>query len=172
MNGHALRELAKAWAMVAHEGVSRKGAGEPYFDHCEAVASRVWGWRRKALAYLHDVIEDAEDPPKMFWALSAVYPQDFMRDLLLLSRLPKYGWLVEARTSVDLPIPEVERGEKPTYEAFIAEILERGSLDAVAVKNADMDHNLEDIEDVPEAQGLRRRYLRFKPLLEERLANS
>ena len=88
MNGHAIRELAKAWATVAHDGVSRKGAGEPYINHAERVAESVWGWRRKSIAWLHDVIEDAQDPEEMEAALRAIFPSDIIEDVLDLSRLP------------------------------------------------------------------------------------
>lgn len=149
MNGHALRELAKAWATVAHDGVSRKGAGEPYINHCERVAERVRGWRPKTLAWLHDTIEDAEDPIAMQIALETVFPQDIVNDLMMLSRL------------------EDPQGKKQVYQEWIQEIADSGSRDVIMVKLADIEDNLSDITDLPGTEGLEVRYMRAKATLLE-----
>ena len=50
-------ELAKAIAYAAHEGQVDK-AGKPYIEHPRTVAGSVEGDAAKAVAWLHDVVED------------------------------------------------------------------------------------------------------------------
>jgi (p)ppGpp synthase/HD superfamily hydrolase len=149
MNGHALRELAHSWATVVHDGQSRKGAGEPYIKHAERVADAVWGWRRKAIAYLHDVVEDSDDPAKMKTALYTVFPDDIVDDVMWLSRLPD------------------ENGEKMPYQQWIEFMARSANQDVIAVKLADLEDNLHDLKDIPGGQGLEFRYLRAKAELME-----
>lgn len=149
MNGHALRELAQAWATVAHDGQCRKGAGEPYINHCQRVAERVWGWRAKTLAWLHDTIEDADDPQAMARALYCVFPGDIVDDVLRLSRLPG---------------PD---GAKTSYHEWIEYIAYSDRQDVIQVKLADLEDNLSDLSDIPGAQSLQSRYLRAKATLLE-----
>lgn len=147
MNGHAIVRLAEAWATVAHEGQFRKGAGEPYIEHAERVAGRVWGWRRKSLAWLHDVIEDAENPACMEAAMQQMFPPDLVMDVRALSRLPD------------------SQGRKTKYQTWIEQIALAGNDDLVAVKLADLEDNLMDIDDVPGMEGMVSRYLRAKATL-------
>ena len=149
MNGHAIRELAKAWATVAHDGVSRKGAGEPYFNHVERVADSVWGWRRKAIAYLHDVVEDAEYPKEMEKALCTIFPYDIINDVMRLSRMPD------------------EDGRKQEYQQWIEMIAASGNQDVIAVKLADIEDNLHDITDIVGMEGMQVRYMKAKATLME-----
>lgn len=156
MNGHAIREAARAVAMVVHDGQCRKGAGEPYFNHCDRVAERVWGWRRKTLAYLHDAIEDSGDQEArwaMKDALTVIFGSEIVEELMFLSRLPN------------------EEGEKQPYQEWIEGLAMLAPLypDVVAVKLADLEDNLSDIEDLPEAQDLAKRYRKAKVTLEEAL---
>lgn len=51
-------ELAKAIAHAAHEGQLDK-AGKPYIEHLRTVAGSVEGHVAKAVAWLHDVVEDS-----------------------------------------------------------------------------------------------------------------
>lgn len=157
MNGHALLKLAEAWAHVAHDGQSRKGAGEPYIEHPARVADAVWGWRRKALAWLHDVVEDAANPRLMLTALQAMFPADLVNDVLMLSRLPD-GW--DSRP-VDL------QGSKEPYMAWILRLSQFGSPDVIAVKLADINDNLKDIREVPDMESQERKYQRAKAVLED-----
>lgn len=150
MNGSALRTLAEAMAVVAHEGQSRKGAGEPYIEHPRRVAAspRLWGWRQQTLAWLHDIIEDSGDHARMTDALEGFFPEDIIEDLLLLSRLPDAF------------------GEKEVYQEWIARIAASGRKDAMLVKLADLEDNLSDIRDVPlNMRGSERRYIRAKATL-------
>lgn len=50
-------EIAKSIAIQAHEGQVDK-AGKPYIDHPTAVVAGVSGDVAKAVAWLHDVVED------------------------------------------------------------------------------------------------------------------
>lgn len=149
MNGHALRELAQAWATVAHDGQSRKGAGEPYINHPQRVADLVQGWRRKTLAWLHDTIEDASRPDEMKQALWTVFPDDIMIDLKMLSRL------------------EDDEGHKEPYQAWIERIAASGNQDVIAVKLADLRDNMSTLDDIPNGESMRPRYLRAEATLME-----
>lgn len=169
MNGHALRELAQAWATVAHDGQSRKGAGEPYINHPTRVAEAVWGWRAKTLAYLHDTIEDSDDPEQMFKAIRLLFGDEITRDLMLLTRLPRHNWLVVAYSLLDLDLPLLESGDKEPYQEWIKRLASQGNEDVIRVKLADIEDNLKDISDIPNARGLESRYLKAKAVLLEAL---
>lgn len=54
---HTQSELAQSIAVAAHEGQVDK-AGKPYIEHPAHVASGVQGDAAKAVAWLHDVVED------------------------------------------------------------------------------------------------------------------
>lgn len=153
MNGHALRELAQAWATVAHDGQYRKGAGEPYIEHPRRVADSVQGWRRKTLAYLHDTIEDygdtRADKTGMEIALRVVFPPDIVDDLLMLSRLMD------------------EDGNKQEYQAWIEEIAASGNEDVIAVKLADLRDNMASLGDLPNGESMKPRYLKAEATLME-----
>jgi (p)ppGpp synthase/HD superfamily hydrolase len=147
VNGHAIRELAQAWATVAHDGQCRKGAGEPYINHAARVAGSVWGWRRKSIAWLHDVIEDAPSPVYMENAMRAIFPEDIVDDVRALSRLPN------------------TQGKKQPYQEWVEDIAASGNIDLIAVKLADIEDNLSDITDIPGMEGMQSRYLRAKATL-------
>lgn len=53
-----LVEKAKLFAEYAHRNQYRFDGSTPYFTHCEAVANSLSEDTRKAIAYLHDVLED------------------------------------------------------------------------------------------------------------------
>lgn len=53
-------ELAKQIATRAHAGQFRRDGVTPYIVHPEAVAARVIGDTAKAVAWLHDVLEDTK----------------------------------------------------------------------------------------------------------------
>ena len=54
---HTQSELAQSIAVAAHKGQVDK-AGMPYIEHPAHVASGVQGDAAKAVAWLHDVVED------------------------------------------------------------------------------------------------------------------
>ncbi len=53
-----LENKALQLATIAHEGQFRKGTGEPYIVHPKTVAESMEESRSKAIALLHDVVED------------------------------------------------------------------------------------------------------------------
>ncbi len=54
---HIQSELAQSIAAAAHKGQVDK-AGKPYIEHPAHVAANVQGDAAKAVAWLHDVVED------------------------------------------------------------------------------------------------------------------
>ena len=106
-------ERAYEIAKKAHLGQVDK-AGEDYIKHPEKVASFVKTDEEKAVAYLHDVIEDTE---------------------LTLEDLYEYGFSKEVIEAVD--IITKKRGED--YQSYLNSV-KKNKL-ARAVKLADLRHN-------------------------------
>ena len=106
-------EKAYEIAKRAHLGQVDK-AGEDYIKHPEMVASFVKTDEEKAVAYLHDVIEDTE---------------------LILEDLNKYDFSKEVLEAVD--IITKKRGED--YQSYLNSV-KKNKL-ARAVKLADLRHN-------------------------------
>ena len=106
-------EKAYEVAKKAHLGQVDK-AGEDYIKHPEKVASFVKTDEEKAVAYLHDVIEDTE---------------------LTLEDLSEYGFSKEVIEAVD--IITKKRGED--YQSYLNSVKENKL--ARAVKLADLRHN-------------------------------
>ena len=106
-------EKAYEIAKKAHLGQVDK-AGEDYIKHPEKVASFVKTDEEKAVAYLHDVIEDTE---------------------LTLEDLSEYGFSKEVVEAVD--IITKKRGED--YQSYLNSV-KKNKL-ARAVKLADLRHN-------------------------------
>ena len=106
-------EKAYEIAKKAHLGQVDK-AGEDYIKHPEKVASFVKIDEEKAVAYLHDVIEDTE---------------------LTLEDLSEYGFSKEVIEAVD--IITKKRGED--YQSYLNSV-KKNKL-ARAVKLADLRHN-------------------------------
>ena len=106
-------EKAYKIAKRAHLGQVDK-AGEDYIEHPEKVASFVKTDEEKAVAYLHDVIEDTE---------------------LTLEDLYEYGFSKEVLEAVD--IITKKRGEN--YQSYLNSV-KKNKL-ARAVKLADLRHN-------------------------------
>ncbi|EER69077.1 HD domain-containing protein [Gemella haemolysans] len=106
-------EKAYEIAKKAHLGQVDK-AGEDYIKHPEKVASFVKTDEEKAVAYLHDVIEDTE---------------------LTLEDLNKYDFSKEVLEAVD--IITKKRGED--YQSYLSSV-KKNKL-ARAVKLADLRHN-------------------------------
>lgn len=142
-DGRALHDLSRSLAVVAHQGQCRKGTGEPYFNHVERVAESVQGWRRRTIAYLHDLIEDTDINAS---ALAVIgFPCDIISAVCALTR---------------------EEGEQ--YRAFIDRAATHPDPDVRAVKLADVRDNLRDIDILPgDAANLRRRYITAEAALLE-----
>lgn len=134
MVGENLLALARQIALVAHDGQSRKGNGEAYFNHVERVAGRVTGWEAKTVAYLHDVVEDTD------------VSLDFLDALFPLH-------IVDA-------VEHLTRRAPWDYAEYIERLVGSGTALSRTVKIADLLDNLSTIEDIdPEKQGkFRARY--------------
>jgi (p)ppGpp synthase/HD superfamily hydrolase len=114
-------ETARDLARLAHAGQTRKN-GEPYFNHPERVAQQISRPAEQAVAYLHDVLEDCEDPV-MLEELNG-FPELILTAVKLLTRAPC-----------------------ETYFDFIHRVLASGNQIAIAVKMADLKDNLRDLEE-------------------------
>lgn len=119
---YELFTLAEALARVAHSGQTRSG-GEAYFEHVLRVAQAAWksdgddNWIASAIGYLHDTVEDTT---------------------ITLGTLRDVGFPRELVTDVAL----LTRGEDETYDHYIDRLIEFGSDDALIVKLADLNDNL------------------------------
>lgn len=146
MNGLAVMNLAHAIAVVAHDGQSRKGAGEPYINHVERVADSLYGWKLKSIAYLHDVIEDTE---------------------ITFNDLNNIGISKDISYAVFI----LSRQEGQAYSEFIDRIIAYKSIldiDIISVKIADIEDNLRDL-DTTEFWSMRKRYMKALLRLQEAL---
>lgn len=146
MNGLAIMNLAHAIAVVAHDGQSRKGAGEPYINHVERVADSVYGWKLKSIAYLHDTIEDTYITMESLEAMRI--PMDIIGPVVLLTR-----------------------HEGLTYTQFIDRMIEDGNPDVFKVKIADINDNLRDL-DATEFWSMRKKYMKSLLKLQDALERS
>jgi (p)ppGpp synthase/HD superfamily hydrolase len=139
--------LAKTIAGIAHDGQMRKD-GRPYITHCDAVAEGVVWYKEKAVAYLHDVVEDTD-----YWTIWKLKLAGFSDDVI---------------AAVDA----LSRRSGETYAQFIDRVIEAGPL-AILVKLADIDHNLSDQKGLSEEERefCNKRYGKAKKRLEEALAS-
>lgn len=106
-------EKAYEIAKRAHLGQIDK-AGEDYIKHPEKVASFVNSDEEKAVAYLHDVIEDTE---------------------LTLEDLREYGFSEEVLKAVDV----ITKKKGQDYQTYLNSV--KGNKLARVVKLADLRHN-------------------------------
>lgn len=84
LGGHSLVVAARAIATIAHHGQTDKG-GNPYIDHPERVAARVSDDDGdRAVAWLHDVLEDTNVTPDAL--IAAGIPRSIVADVELLTR--------------------------------------------------------------------------------------
>lgn len=79
-------DLAERVARQAHEGQVDK-SGQPYIGHPQRVADRVQGDVPKAVAWLHDVIEDT-DLTKDDLLTKIGFPREIVDAVVALTHLP------------------------------------------------------------------------------------
>ena len=113
----AIVELAKAIAEKAHQGQTRRDRQTPYIVHPADVAARVKTDVEKAVAWLHDVLEDT---------------------FVTAAEMTDLGVPLEVVEAVQV----LTRGRDETYEAFISRVAM--SPLATTVKRADIASNLAD----------------------------
>lgn len=115
-----LYERAVILATKAHEGQTRWG-GEPYITHPLAVASQFDNDFLRAIAVMHDVLEDTS-----------------ITEAQLRSRFPKL--VVDS-------LVLLTHQENESYANYIRRIGESGNIAARLVKQADLRHNSHDLTD-------------------------
>lgn len=134
-------ENAKIIANIMHEGQTDK-AGNPYFEHVEAVAQllKIYGEEAQIAGYLHDIVEDTS---------------------MSIEHLRFLGF---SNNVIDAVIA-VTRQPNEKYMDFI----HRASQDPLGrlVKLADNEHNLSRLSllSADEAESLRKRYMKAKEVL-------
>jgi len=157
---------ALVMAVKAHDG-QRRASGEPYIVHPVGVAGRLdelWRWympaqyvrghrmafaieEAKAVAALHDVLEDTDVPA---WRIEAEFGAGVRSYVELLSRPPK-----DQRTL--------------SYQEWIESLVSTGNQLVMAVKLADILDNLSTVDDVPSKASLRGRYEKARDTLVDAL---
>lgn len=131
--------LALVVATKAHKGQFRHDGVTPYIEHPKAVASMVTTDEEKAVALLHDVVEDT-DISFDFLALNYTFPTEVLNAVDVLTHKPKQS-----------------------YEDYLRRVVT--SEIATRVKIADMFHNLSDAPRAKQKQ----KYLKgLKILLDSR----
>ena len=118
-----LPERARDFARHALSGQTDK-AYAPLTAHAERMAERFEDPTARAVAYLHDVIEDSDTPLE---DLSNRFPREVVDAVVVLTRLD---------------------GER--YSDYIARVAQAGGI-ALAVKRADVDDHLAHREHIPES---------------------
>ena len=117
LRGQDLLDKAIEIAKKAHRGQKRKYSDKPYIIHPEAVAEQMTDPVHKAIAYLHDVIEDSNYT---------------LEDLIKEKIGPPVIDAVNALT----------KRKEEDYLDYILRVKENAY--AITVKLADLKHNLED----------------------------
>lgn len=135
---HRLVELAESVARKAHAGQVDK-SGQPYIDHVLRVAAAIGDDEDKAVALLHDVLEDVKGGRKLM--IQEGVPQDIIDCVEAMSRFYRepYEQYIERLAN---------------YTGWIGETCRR-------VKLADLRDNLR-----PGAESLKPRYLKAIARLE------
>lgn len=112
----AILSQAEGIARTAHEGQNEESTGDPYIRHIERVVDLVEGTDAKAVAWLHDVLEDTDIESDDL--VKAGIPDNIVNAVMQLSRDPV----------------------RP-YAEYIQDIKESDSYLAISVKRADLrDH--------------------------------
>ena len=134
-------QTAERIARVAHAGQTEKLSGLDYAQHLARVAARVESDDAKAVAWLHDVIEDT--PLTVVDLRRAGIPEPVLEAVLILTH-----------------------DKADTYAEYIACIRDEGNRLALTVKLADLRDHLRLMEGVVLPEGMRRRYAKALAVLE------
>ena len=149
-----LIKQARNFAKKAHKNQTRKYTGEPYFNHCEAVALKVSKQRQDphviAAAYLHDVIEDTDVTLEQLHEKFGNKVTDLVKDLTDHYTPEAY--------------PTLNRAARKKLEA---ERLAKTSLNARIIKAADIEDNTKSITKYD--PGFAKIYLKEKEYLLEKI---
>ena len=115
--------LALEIATEAHRTQKRRN-GEPYIEHHKRVAASIESLHGRAVALLHDVMEDSA----------------MTRDGLVARGIPEY---------VADEVQMLSKQTDDNYADFIYRLYREGSSVAIQVKIAELEDNLRDPEDTP-----------------------
>lgn len=136
--------VARAIARMAHAGQKDTVTGDDYLLHVQRVVDMVDGEDERAVAWLHDVLEDSA----MFTAfdiLNAGIPKHIVDAVMLLTRKPPFN-----------------------YSDYIDSLIDAGNGLALEVKRADLADHLR-----PNCPArLRSRYEAALPLVESAIADT
>ena len=116
-------EMMKELATRTHDGVYRENKKDLYITHPAAVAERCKYPISKCIAWGHDVIEDSEDP-----YISAEFIQENFPSMIYDG------------------VNSLTRDSEEDYYSYIIRISKCAPV-VIAVKIADLDHNLSDSEE-------------------------
>jgi (p)ppGpp synthase/HD superfamily hydrolase len=116
-----IMDVAIKIATEAHAGQKRKN-GEPYINHAKRVSSSLNNDEDKIAAWLHDVLEDTQ---------------------VTISNLRDNG----IPESVITVVRFLTRKKDQNYYDFITCIIDCGPISAVRVKIADIEDNLNDLNE-------------------------
>jgi len=89
------------------------------FEHARVVSLSLTTLRQRDLGVLHDVLEETNSDQKVIDLILSVFDQEFVDDLLLLTH------------------------SEGRYRKYIQKLAESGRADAIAVKLADLEHNMD-----------------------------
>ena len=143
-----LTKKAMQIAYDAHYGQTDRG-NTPYICHPLHVADSMPTEKRCCLALLHDVLEDTEETAESL--IQKGIPKEIVEKVLVLTRR-----------------------KDEAYDDYISRIIDSGDQDVIAVKLADITHNLDitrtEHKDLPER--LLTRYHKARARLEPHLMRS
>ncbi len=133
---------AKNFALVAHRGQKRKN-GEDYFKHVERVAERVSG--DYFSLFCQSALTEWTAPKIRESVIAAAYLHDTIEDCDITKQILKKEFNVMIAEIVKI----LSRRKSETYFDFIMRIRESGafSAGATAIKLADLQDNLSDLEE-------------------------
>lgn len=122
-------QKAREFAQKAHEGQKRKYTGEPYFVHCEEVATLIYDAggddNMIVAAYLHDTLEDTSTTAETL--------------------LNEFGMDVVALVEMLTDVSKSSDGNRKARKAIDREHTSQASPRAKTIKLADLVSNSRDI---------------------------
>lgn len=138
MSPESYTAAAERLALNLLQALPLRKDGSTHFDHARAVADRV-PEGDKAVAFLHDVLEDTGINPLV---LRKLFGDNIADDVEMLTKPEGMG-----------------------YMSYIRRIIVHGSPRAIRVKLADNEHNLEGPAGEPWFDSLAGRYVRSREML-------
>ena len=119
-----LVDRAYVFAKTVHRGQTRWCGSDYFLNHPLIIAERFKDPIAKTVALLHDTIEDGDDPDKVTEQLDFQFGEFIMQCVMHLSR----------------------NKDIETYSEYIDRVRKCGVPVVIAVKIADLEHNLSDLK--------------------------